>query len=281
MRIAEIYFHPVKGCSGSSARRAMLTPKGLENDRRFMLVDDNRKFVSRRNVPHLALVRADILRRGHDAPKLALSHEAGGNFEVEIPPIGDLFDRGPSLNVTIHGKPATGIDMGEDSAAWFSDALGLSVRLVYQSDLPRTKFDSVTEEEYYVSYADAFPLLVTSQASLEDLNQRLQAAGQEFVGVDRFRPNIVLGGCDAFAEDGIGGVRIGDTAEIVGSTQCTRCTVIDVNPQTGVFDSSRPVYNMLRRFRDVPSRGVCLGLNAIVRSPGLIKVGDTLVPIEQ
>lgn len=284
MRIAEIHFYPVKGCGGSSARKALLTSRGFEHDRRFMLVDEEGNFVSQRSAPKMALIQAGLVRCGGGLPRLSLSHETSGDFEIDIPQIEESsFDFEHSiLQINIHGRPTTGIDMGNDSANWFSRVLGFSVRLVYQTEhAPRKKSDPVNGGEFDVSYADAFPVLVMSHASLEHLNTRLSERGHKFVGMDRFRPNIVLGECDAFAEDQLGHVCIGETTEIIGSTLCTRCRVPDVNPLTGIFDPNQPVYNTLRGFRDIPSKGVCFGKNAVVVCSGQIRVGEYLVPVEK
>ena len=284
LRIAEIHFYLVKGCRGSSAKKAQLTQLGLEHDRRFMLIDPEGNFVSQRNAPEMALIQADLIRGSGGLPRLSLSHGTGGNYEVDIPQNGDLWSESEQTvwDVRIHGKPAKAVDIGDEPSAWFSDTLGTQVRLVHQTEhTPRKRKNPIGGAEYGVSFADAFPLLVTSHASLEALNIRLSEAGHQNVGMDRFRPNIVLCGSDgAFAEDTVGHVSIGETAEIISATQCTRCTVPDVNQQSGVFDPDRTVFEMLKTIHSVPGKGVCFGVNAIVKNPGKIKVGDSLEVVQ-
>ncbi len=184
-RIARLFVYPVKSCAGIEVTEAVLTDTGLDLDRAWMVVDEQGTFVSQRELPRMALVRTQLKRDEVvlRAPGMLALHLAIDEVE------------GPA-RVRVWDDEVSAYDMGAVAAQWFSDFLGRRLRLVRfdpeQRRLSSLKWTGGVEAPN--QFADAFPLLVASEASLAGLNERLASAGQPPVGIERFRPNIVLAG---------------------------------------------------------------------------------------
>ncbi|MDE1950185.1 MAG: MOSC N-terminal beta barrel domain-containing protein, partial [Burkholderiales bacterium] len=193
-RLAAIHIHPIKSCAGIAVDEALLVETGLELDRAWMLVDPEGRMVTQRVLPRLALVQPTLgseemrLR----APGMLALHVALDR--VETPTRARVWD-----------DEVKAYDMGELAAQWFSDFAGRRLRLVRfdpeQRRLSDRRWSGAVEAEN--AFSDAFPLLVVGQASLDDLNRRLGERGQAAVGIERFRPNLVLDGIDPYDEDQI------------------------------------------------------------------------------
>ena len=190
--IDRLFVHPIKSCAGIEVQEALLTETGLDLDRAWMVVDAEGVFVSQRELPRMALVRpqlrlSDMVLRAPGMLALHVSLDA-----VEQP-----------LQVQVWGDTVQAFDMGKVAAQWFTDFLGRPLRLVrFDPEYRRVcspKWTGSTEAT--TQFADGFPVLVASTAAVDDLNTRLGAAGFGAVGVERFRPNIVLAGIEAHDED--------------------------------------------------------------------------------
>ena len=190
--IARLFVYPVKSCAGIEVQQALLTETGLDLDRAWMVVDAQGMFLTQRSLPHMALIRPQlksdemVLR----APGMLALHVAID--AVEAP-----------ATVTVWRDTVPAWDMGPVAAQWFSDFLGQPCRLV-RFDPEHRRLSSLEWTDGMEApnqFADGFPLLVTSEASLNDLNARLTAGGHGVVGMERFRPNVVLAGVDAHDED--------------------------------------------------------------------------------
>ena len=261
----------MKSCAGIAVPSALLIETGLELDRAWMLVDEQGEFVTQREQPRLALIqpalRADdmVLR----APGMLALHVAID--KVEEPTRVRVWDDG-----------VRAFDMGALAAQWFSDFLGQRVRLVRfdpeQRRLSDQRWTGALQAQ--TAFADGFALLVTSTASLAELNRRLEQQGAGAVQMRRFRPNIVLEGIDAHDEDHIDTLDI-DTPQ--GTVQlklvkpCARCTIPSVDPDTGV--QGFEVGDTLAGYRSDPrvDGAVTFGMNAIVVSgiEHVLAVGQT------
>jgi len=248
-----LYVYPLKSARGIALERARTVATGLEWDRQWMLVNTQGTFLSQRTHPQLA----------HFVPEItaeALIIRAPGRLPLEVPLRADGRPGGERLAVRVHRDPCVGIDQGHAAAQWVSEALGEPLRLVRVPPDPARTADP----EYAgptaapMGFADGFPLLVCNEASLADLNTRLP----EPIPMDRFRPNLVLSGLAAWAEDRIDSLNLGEmTLRLV--KPCTRCTIPSVDQRTGMraLDPA-PV---LREFRfDKTLRGVTFGENAII-----------------
>jgi uncharacterized protein YcbX len=266
-----LYVHPVKSCAGIGVHSSLLLETGLELDRAWMLVDERGEFVTQRELPKLALIQPTL--RQNDmvlrAPGMLALHLALDR--VESP-----------LNVRVWNDPVPAWDMGALAAQWCSDFAGRPLRLVrFDPEHRRLSERRWTGEfEAPTTFADAFALLVTSTASLAELNRRLQQQGAAPVDMSRFRPNLVLDGIDAHDEDHVDLLEV-DTPQ--GTVQlklvkpCARCTIPGVDPRTGV--QGFEVIDALAGYRSDPrvDGAVTFGMNAIVVSgvDHVLAVGQT------
>ncbi|MCW8165142.1 MOSC domain-containing protein [Verminephrobacter aporrectodeae subsp. tuberculatae] len=260
-RIARLFVYPIKSCAGVEVQQSLLTDTGLDLDRAWMVVGADGVFLTQRSLPRMALIRPQL---GSDdmvlrAPGMLALHVAQGAVEAEAP-----------ATVTVWQDRVPAWDMGAVAAQWFSDFLGQPCRLVrFDPDHRRlSDMDWTGGVQAPNQFADAFPLLVASEASLDELNARLQAAGHGAVGIERFRPNVVLAGLAAHDEDRVDWLRI-DAADGAIALQpvkpCARCPIPDIDPMTA--ESTPAVGDTLRGYRQDPRLGgaISFGMNAIVR----------------
>ena len=259
--IARLFVYPVKSCAGIEVQQALLTETGLDLDRAWMVVDAQGMFLTQRSLPRMALIRPQlksdemVLR----APGMLALHVAIDGVEAPA-------------TVTVWRDTVPARDMGPVAAQWFSDFLGQPCRLV-RFDPEHRRLSSLEWTggvEVPNQFADGFPLLVTSEASLQDLNARLAAEGHPAVGMERFRPNVVLAGVDAHDEDRVDMIHVeGDgTTDIhlQPVKPCARCPIPDIDPATA--ESHPSVGDTLRTYRQDKrlDGAITFGMNAIVRS---------------
>ncbi|MFE8597676.1 MOSC domain-containing protein [Archangium violaceum] len=265
--LTAINIYPLKSCAGLPLTRATVEPLGLQYDRRWMAVRPDGSFMTGRELPALVLVRAVPGPSG-----LHLSAPGMPELEVPLPPAG-----APRLDVTVWDDTCSAARAQESADRWLSEYLGEPTRLVYVDERMQRLVDpKYADPEDRVGFADGFPLLIISEASLADLNQRLAQP----VPMSRFRPNLVVDGCEAFAEDGWKRLRIG-TVELAGVKLCARCVFTTVDPETARADPQQEPLRTLATYRRVlPSKGVMFGQNVIVRRPGEIRVGDAVEILE-
>ena len=269
VRIAELNLHPVKGCRGIALESATLAATGLEvdgiGDREWTIVDRQGEFLSQREHPRLALIHASFT-------PASLLLKAPGMLLLEVP-----FDsEGDVLKVRVWEDRISAVTQGEIADLWLSNYLGVPARLMrfdYEGRrLAAHRYTGKVDAPF--KFADAFPLLVTCNASLAEVNARLQRLGQAPVAMARFRPNIVLDGLPAFEEDYVKELRIG-SATIRPVKRCARCSVPGVDPATG--EHSAVVPDLLAGMRSTPD-GVMFGVNAIVvaGAGSALRVGDAV-----
>ncbi len=268
--VQALTYYPVKGCAGTAVAVARVGETGLEHDRTFMVVDAaDGTFRSQRTLPGMAAVRPEVVDGG---AALRLSGGGVGTLLLDVDP------EGAPLPVSLFGKDiGECADQGDAAAEWFSDALGAKSRLVrVPSGFDR---DGWGETPGKVAFADAHAVLVTSQASLDGLNARIEARGAAPVPMDRFRPNVVLAGCPGpHAEDGLRRLEIG-TAALAYSTRATRCSVPMVDQVTGLRAGPEPI-RTLAAYRREPAyeNKVSFGMKAAVVRHGTLSVGDEVQP---
>ena len=259
--IARLFVYPVKSCAGIEVQQALLTETGLDLDRAWMVVDAQDMFLTQRSLPRLALIRPQL-----KSDEMMLRAPGMLALHVAI----DAVDA-PAM-VTVWRDTVPAWDMGPVAAQWFSDFLGQPCRLV-RFDPEHRRLSSLEWTggvEVPNQFADGFPLLVTSEASLQDLNARLAAEGHPAVGMERFRPNVVLAGVDAHDEDRVDMIHVeGDgTTDIhlQPVKPCARCPIPDIDPATA--ESHPSVGDTLRTYRQDKrlDGAITFGMNAIVRS---------------
>lgn len=269
MRVKSLHIYPVKGCRGIDLNEAAIERRGLAHDRRYMIVDATGRFITQREQPKLATIETAI----DDSGALHLAH---GGSDITVTPAPDA----PKMPVTLWKQQIEGHAVSADADAWLSDYLGMPVRLVWQGDLPRA-----ASEKYAPgapsSYADDFPLLVAVAESLGDLNARLVTPGAAPLPMNRFRPNIVVEGAAAWAEDGWRKITIlgtGGGVTIDLPKPCTRCVVTTTDQHTGAKESPEPLATLKKfRFLRTPDlTGTVFAQNGVPLSTGRIKTGDSV-----
>ena len=259
--LSSLHLHPVKSCAGIAVDEALLIETGLEFDRAWMVVDAQGEFLTQRELPKMALVKP-VLR----ASDVVL--RAPGMLALHL--LLDSVDA--PCRVKVWNDTVAAYDMGDLAAQWFSDYLGRRVRLARFDPAGRRLCDKqwTGAFEAETAFADGFPLLVTSTASLAELNRRLLAAGHGAVAMQRFRPNIVLDGvADAHGEDFIDELTIEsiDGPVLLKLVKpCGRCTIPDVDPANAAQGHS--VADTLAAYRAEPriGGGLAFGMNAIIVS---------------
>jgi uncharacterized protein len=262
LRIAALAVHPIKSCAGIAVSEALVIETGLEFDRAWMVVDEAGQLVTQRELPRMALIQPTL--KHHDmvlrAPGMLALHIALDTVELPV-------------QVTVWNDTVAAYDMGDLAAQWFSDCLGPyrggRLRLARfdpeQRRLADPRWTGPIEAE--TAFTDAFPLLVTSTAALDEFNRRLAQTGHAPVTMQRFRPNLVLDGLDAHGEDHLdeivfaapeGPVRI----KLV--KPCSRCSIPDVDPATA--QTGHAVGDTLAAYRaDARLDGaLSFGMNAVI-----------------
>jgi hypothetical protein len=264
--LAQLLVYPVKSCRGLALDSAAVERRGLAHDRRWMIVDEQHRFLTGRQLPQLVTLRAEPRDDG------LLLHAPGREPLAVRAPNGE--DTRARVTVWDDGVDALGAGAAAD--AWLSDWLGRRVHLVHMDGAGQRAVDpdyARTGDE--TSFADGFPLLLISQAALDALNARLAAP----IPMTRFRPNLVVDGVTAHAEDGWRRIRVG-TIEFEVVKPCTRCVFTTVDGERGVFDPSGEPLRTLKGYRRTP-RGVTFGQNLIPRGSGMLHRGDRIELLEQ
>ena len=248
-KITALNVYPVKSCRGIALARAQLTPTGLANDRSWLIINENGRFQTQRELPRLSLIKTQLEGSGlklsaYGMPDLAVSAAPGGE----------------RISVTIWDDQCSGIDAGPGCAEWLSSFLNKAVRLVRFDPSRVRPCDRkwVGDAPAQNMFADAYPLLVMSEASLENLNHRLSIP----VPMNRFRPNIVLSGIKAHDEDRIHELS-GQAVRLRIVKPCTRCAITTTDQATGRV-GEEPMRTLKSYRWDPKLRGVTFGQNAII-----------------
>ena len=270
-RIARLFAYPVKSCAGVELVESVLTATGLDLDRAWMVVDARGEGVTQRELPRMALVRTQL--KVHEvvlrAPGMLALHLAVDAVEQPV-------------RVRVWDDEVAAYDMGDVAAQWFTDFLGQPLRLV-RFDPEHRRLSSLKWTggvEALNQFSDGYPVLVVGEASLAGLNTRLAASGHGPVGVERFRPNIVLTGIEAHDEDRVAELRI-DAAQSIRLQlvkPCARCPIPNIDPATA--QSTPAVADALQVYRQDPrlDGAVTFGMNAIVREgeDQVLRVGQAV-----
>ncbi len=255
--LSSLIYYPIKACRGFEVESWEVGRMGLELDRRMMVVTPEGEFLTQRQFPKLALVTPTV-----NNGILTLSAPGHDSIQVAIRTSGHSWP----VNIW-KSKGIQAIDQGEEAVEWFSEWLGLSVRLVHIAD----GYKRTVEEKYAVNeddhtgFADGYPILLTSEESLADLNSRLETP----VPMNRFRPNIIVKGCDAFAEDTWNQIRIGDV-KLAIVKPCARCEVTTIDKDT-LAQNKEPL-KTLGKYRK-QALGAIFGQNVIPLSEGRLSLG--------
>lgn len=256
MRVTGLFVHPIKSCRGIAVTEARVTRRGLANDRRYMVTDDTGRFVSQREEPSMATI-VTTLEPG------ALVVEARGHAPLRLP-LG--LDAGERRDVSVwrHQGPAIVHDAG---SAWFSKVLGRALWLAYQpDDAIRAVNPERGQPGDQVSFADGYPLLLASEASLADLSARVGAP----VSMRRFRPNVVIDGDAPFVEDRMARFSLG-AIRFRNLKPCDRCSIPALDPDTG--ERGVEPTRSLAKYR-THDGAVWFAVNLVPDDEGVLRVGD-------
>lgn len=267
LTISQINVYPVKGLKGIALEEARCTDRGIENDRRWMVVDAEGVFMSQREHPKMATVWTDL-----EEGFLSLSAPDAGSVEVALQP-----PPAPSMKVRVWRSTVDAVPASREADWWLSDYLEMPCRLVYMpQDSERYSNAQYAGEGKRVGFADGYAYLLIGEGSLADLNTRLAARGHPALPMNRFRPNLVVAGSAPYAEDGWKGIRIG-TAAFRGVKPCGRCQVTTTDQATGEVTGPEPLAT-LATFRESNEFGVMFGMNLVSVTPGHVRLGDEVHP---
>jgi len=268
LHISSLTLYPVKGLGGISVSEAHVTPRGLAGDRRWMVVDaTTRDFVSQRTHPIMACLQTTVadgvLAISHRAPH---GDEDHGGIVLPLTPVN-----GDAVRVTVWGDEVDALAPSPEADAWLSAVLETAVRLVYQPEEARRDTDPRWAPGHEVSFADGYPLLVISEASLDALNRLTP----EPIPMDRFRPNVVVGAAPPSAppphdEDLWQRFRLG-TVPCAGVKCCARCSVTTVDQATGI--RGKEPLRTLATYRGWDGK-IWFGQNVVPMGQGILRVGD-------
>jgi uncharacterized protein YcbX len=260
--LSELILYPIKSCAGVSVREATLTSAGLSvdavYDREWMLVDEAGLCLTQREHPRMALITPRIKSD-------TLELRAPGMLRLEIPLGLPAPGEERTREVTVWDDKVMAYDCDDITAAWFSNAVGVPCRLV-RFHAGATRFASAKWTGGVAAptlFSDGFPILLVGSASLADLNEKLTAAGRDAIPMNRFRPNMVVDGIEAFEEDYADTFVLGE-AHLKPVKPCPRCPMPSVDQATGV-PGPDPL-DILRTYRTKPAMddAICFGMNSIV-----------------
>jgi len=258
MTIDQLVIYPIKGLGGINVQSAVALEKGFENDRRFMLVDQEGNFLSQRNTKEMTLFRPSIIEN-----QLTVQYK-GERIDLDL-----QQEEGKPMETVVWGQEIKAIQVGSQASEWFSDQLGLDCVLVKMNKHSnRLKALKKAPDSTQVSFADGYPYLILGTASLDLLNSKLESP----VKIDRFRANIIVNTTEAHEEDEY------DRCEINGLDfrvikPCARCQVITIDQQLAI--TSKEVLKVLTSYRRKENK-VYFGANMVCINQGLVTVGDKL-----
>lgn len=261
MHLQSLHCYPLKSAAGLDMSTVQVTTRGLANDRRWMWVDGNGKFLSARSLPRMLLIQATI-----DA--------ASGNLQLSAPGMAPLrviepTRAAPTIEVEVWESFCPARVAAAEACHWLSQFLQIEGRLVHMADdCLRAVDPSYAQHDDIVSFADGFPLMLIGSASLDALNRRASRPQQ----MTQFRPNLVVATTEPFIEDQWHRIRIGEI-ELDVVKPCVRCVLTTIDPDTGIKAADGEPLKTLQQFRR-SDKGVTFGQNLIARSLGALRIGD-------
>jgi uncharacterized protein YcbX len=264
IELSGLFLYPVKSLRGLSLAAAEVDARGLRLDRHWMLVDPEGRFVTQRQQPRMALIDC-----APEAEGLRLAAPNMAPLRLDAPAAG-----AETLEVQLWGQRCQALAWGAEADAWLSHFLQRPVRLVAMPEGSVRRLDpEYAQPQDQTGFADGFPFLLISEASLADLNQRVGRV----LPMQRFRPNLVVSGCAPYAEDRWRRIRIGGI-EFRLVKPCSRCSIPSVDPATGARDGTEPLAT-LSRYRQRGNK-VYFGQNLIHDGAGRLALGDGVEVLE-
>lgn len=263
--ISALYIYPIKSLAGISVNQAELKTRGLQHDRRWMLINKKGRALTQRQLPKMAQLQPE-----YDPAGWKIIDKTTSASSVLVPWEPKSND---SMQVNIWGDKVEGHFVSKEVDDWFSNTLDKEVSLVYmQEGTNRLVDQDFAKQNEIVSFADGYPVLLISEASLSDFNTKLDID----IEMRRFRPNIVISGTEAYAEDQWKSFEIAGINFQVAKP-CARCSVPGIDPDTSI--SQQKILDALKQYRsDGPK--TYFGQNLLYQQSGLLKVGDELNQIQ-
>jgi len=260
LRVSQLFIYPIKSLGGIALNSARVTDRGLEHDRRWMLVDDNNRFLSQRELLQMALFKPMLNKDG-----ISIIYTPDqSSFLIPFQPETATCDM-----FTVWDDSVTGQYVSEAANGWFTQKLGINCRLVYMPDDSQRQTDlKYAQPGMITSFADAYPFLLIGQASLDDLSNRV---GHN-IPMNRFRPNIVFTGGESFAEDELAHFSI-NNIHFYGVKLCARCPVPGIDQDTA--ERYKEPLKTLAGFRRRMNK-IYFGQNLTHIGEGMISVGDKM-----
>lgn len=276
--ISQLWIYPIKSMKGISLESVQLEKRGFRYDRRWMLIDKDKRFITQRQYPRMALIEPSF---ESDVMDFGLSVRAPDMPVLIIPypdPQIELYDE---VEVVCWDDQIKAHHINTAIDNWFSEFLGIDCQLVYMPDTTLRTVDPAyalsIKGDDIASFSDGFPNLMLSEASLSDLNSRVDID----LSMERFRPNIVITGCEPYAEDQLGHFKI-NQVDFFAVKPCSRCVITTINPQTGEKESREPL-KTLAQFRKKKNK-VFFGQNLLHRinlmHDNQMNIGDKVEIIE-
>jgi uncharacterized protein len=261
-KLSEIYIYPIKSLGGISLTNAKVTPLGLMYDRRWVLIDSQNNCITQRTNPDLALFQPNIIDK-----KMAVSIK--NKPEIQINFGLNEMNLLSKMNINVWEDEVTVFEVNSTVSTWFSKQLGFEVKLVYQPESSIRKVNSKysINNQSVTSLSDGFPYLIIGQASLDDLNSRLN----ERLNINRFRPNLVYTGGLAYEEETWNQFQVGQV-KFMGVKPCERCIMTTVSQESGKIQSKEPL-KTLSKYKVIDNK-ITFGQNVIAPVQGFINIGD-------
>ena len=258
--LSEIYLYPVKSLAGFKVNQWPVTEKGLQYDRKWMLIDQNHRFLSQRQLPKMALINTTIID-----DQLILTAPAMQPLTVPLHSSG-----GQILETSIWQDQCLAYSVSETADQWFSAFLEKKCRMVFQSEQSIRPVDPhYAQASDQTAFSDGFPFLLISENSLVSLNQQMNLN----FPMARFRPNLVISGCPSYAEDSWRTISIGEISFRLPKP-CSRCSITTIDPETG--EAGKEPLKTLNRIRKW-NQQVFFGQNALHDNIGQLQIGDRLL----
>jgi len=263
--ISQLLIYPIKSLRGISVSRAFVTDRGFQHDHRWMLVDENNKFLTLREFPKMTLLQPVLKKESLRIQSLERQIE---DLIIPLNVVGDTKEK-----VTIWNATCEAIRVGKKADQWFTEILGARCKLVF---MPETSIRPVDTTSGFApkgkrtSFADAYPFMMLSDASMDDLNSRLSSP----VSTKRFRPNIVFSGGYPYQEDKIKDFTI-NQIRFTGLENCARCQIPNVDPETGLVSRDKEPLKTLASYRK-HDRNINFGRNVVHTGTGILAVGDEI-----
>ncbi len=262
--LTALHIYPVKGLGGIDLSQALVTTRGLLHDRRFLVVREDDFFVTQRDFPKMATVWVEV---DDDTVTLSAPDMDSISFDAE-PPMR------PARQVTVWRSVVAAHSVSPEVDAWLSEYLGERLRLVYMPEgSERHCNPEFAGPDDIVSFADGYPFLIASEESLADLNERIVKNGGGRLPMNRFRANLIVKGCEPYAEDTWKEFQIGE-AVFRGVKHCARCQVTTTDQASGEVRGPEPLAT-LSSYRNTAS-GPLFGMNLVPVKLGTVRIGDEL-----